>query len=255
MVLKTLKNNKHALTGAAVALSLMAGITGAAQSEEFNPDQKEQIEQMIRNYLLEHPEIVIEAAQKYRAQQEEAERDRVAGAISGAVLALKEDESYPRVGNADGDVQFVEFFDYQCGYCKQVFPMVMDLLEEDKQLDVVMVEFPVLGPVSEYASRAALASKKQGKYMEYHVALMENRGRLSESKILKIAESVELDVDQLKKDMDTAEVSLHIQKNRHLAQALGLRGTPAFLIGEGIAPGAISKDQMVEMIENARQGS
>ena len=246
---------KTAFLAAALVATVTIGLASRAGADSFNPEQKKEIEALIRTYLLENPEVVIEAAMKHRAQQEAEAAVQQKKAVASAIVSLKKDKSYPRVGNAEGDVQFVEFFDYQCSFCKQVLPTVMDLLEEDKKLDVVMVEFPVLGPVSEFAAKAALASRNQNKYMEFHVALMGQRGRLNERKILKIAEDLGLDINQLQKDMNTPEITSHIQQNRNLAEALGLRGTPAFLIGKEIAPGAISKAQMMEMIDAARQGS
>ncbi|RED51993.1 DsbA family protein [Aestuariispira insulae] len=255
-----MSNRANSLKALFLGAAMTAGISlpaaiAPAHADSFSNQQRSEIEQMIRDYLLEHPEIVIEAAMKHRAAQEEAERVQQAGALKGAAAFFANAKDFPRTGNAEGDVQMVEFFDYQCGYCKKVFPQVMDIMEEDGKLDVVMVEFPVLGPVSEYAAKAALAARNQGKYMEYHVALMGYRGRLSEKVILETAEEVGLDADQLQKDMASDEISSHIARNQELASALGIRGTPAFLIGSELAPGAIDKAAMEEMIANARKGS
>ena len=241
------------------AAVLMAGLSlghapGQAVAEDLTEAEKSRIEQVIRDYLMEHPEVIFEAAAKYRAQQEAEQQAGQAQAMKGAVQFFADSKELPRAGNPDGDVQFVEFFDYQCGYCKRVFPQVMDIMEEDGKLDVVMVEFPVLGPVSEYAAKAALAAKKQDLYFEYHVALMGHRGRLSEKVILEVAEETGLDLDRLKADMESEEVLGHIARNVELASALGIRGTPAFIIGSQLAPGAIDKDQMEKMVSDARKG-
>ena len=238
--------------------TLLAGTTLAqpmAQAQDLSKEERQNIENVIRDYLMEHPEIIFEAAAKYRAQQEAEQKAMQSQAMTGAVRYFAESTEHPRAGNREGDVQMVEFFDYQCGYCKRVFPQVMDIMEEDGKLDVVMVEFPVLGPVSEYAAKAAYAAKKQDLYFEYHVALMEHRGRLSEKIILEVADDVGLDLDRLKADMESEETLSHIARNMELASALGIRGTPAFIIGSELAPGAIDRDEMLKMIENARKGS
>lgn len=251
----------HSVSAANIVKQLLAALilvtaavfmtTATAKADSLDPAQKKEMESVIREYLLNNPEVVIEAIKKYQEQEQLAQQADTAKALESVSTVFKDGE-FPRSGTKDGDVLFVEFFDYQCGYCKKVFPAVMEIVNEDKNLDMVFVEFPILGEASVIASKAALASRKQGKYMDYHVALMEYRGRLSEPVIMKIATSVGLDADQLRSDMQSEEVEAHIQRNRELAKALGLRGTPAFIIGDSLAPGAISVEQMQQLIKQAR---
>lgn len=244
-----LKRQLAILLLVAAALFTMAN---GVKAESLDAAQKAEMEEVIREYLLNNPEVVIEAIQKYQEQERLAKQADTAKTLASVSGIFKEDDSFPRTGNKDGDVLFVEFFDYQCGYCKRAFPTMMDVANSDDGLDIVFVEFPILGEASVIASRAALASQEQDKYMDFHIALMEYRGRLSEDVIMKVATSVGIDVDQLQEDMQSEEINAHIQRNRELAKALGLRGTPAFVIGDNLAPGAISKDQMLQMIEQAR---
>jgi len=151
-------------------------------------------------------------------------------------------------------VTLVEFFDYQCGYCKAVHADVRRLLDTDGKVRLVYKEFPILGPASVTASRAALAAQRQGKYDALHVALMENRGQLDDDKIYRIAGSVGLNVDQLKKDMQAPEINDVLQRNLRLASELNIRGTPAFVVGDQIIPGAVSLDKLKELIAAGRAG-
>lgn len=247
-----MKRQLAALVLVLAAVFMMATTTKAASMDAA---QKKEMEQVIHDYLMNNPEVVIDAIQKYQAQQELAKQADVAKSLTAMSKTFKTDDSFPRTGNKDGDVLFVEFFDYQCGYCKKVFPTVMDVVKNNDDMNVVFVEFPILSKESIVASRAALASRKQGKYMDFHVALMGHRGRLSDEIIMKIAASVGLDVDQLAEDMKSKEIDSQLQRNHQMATALGLKGTPAFVIGDRLAPGAISKEQMQQMIKLARESS
>ena len=147
----------------------------------------------------------------------------------------------------------VEFFDYQCGYCKKFLPAVNRLLKTDKSVRFVFKEYPILGKVSVVASQAALAAKIQGKYLPFHNGVMGLRRRLTEPLIYQIAKDVGLDVARLKVDMKKPEITAIIDANRKLAAAMGIRGTPSIVIGEQMAPGAISYDQLTALIDEARK--
>ena len=155
-------------------------------------------------------------------------------------------------GNPQGDVTVVEFFDYQCGYCKAVQADTQTLIKGDSKLRFVLKEFPILGPASVVASKAALASRGQGKYVEFHNALMAQRGQLDEAVIMRLAKSVGLDTDRLKKDMDSPDVLKVIAANQALAEKLNIRGTPAFVFGDELVPGAIKLDDMKRLTDAAR---
>ena len=161
----------------------------------------------------------------------------------------------PVSGNPKGDVTLVEFFDYQCGYCKQSLKPVRDLLETDRQLRVVWKEFPILGPVSRFAARVAMASKKQGRYLEFHGAVMGSRGKLTEDRVMAIAGSVGLDIQRLRRDMEDPAIENYLDETIRLARVLGIRGTPAFVIGDTLVPGVVGGARLKEFIAKARSGS
>ena len=150
-------------------------------------------------------------------------------------------------------MSLVEFFDYRCPYCKQVEPSLEALLGEDRQLRFVYKEFPVLGPESVTASRAALASRKQDKYDVFHRALMALKGQINDAAVFRTAESVGLDVDRLKRDMTGPEIARTIKANTDLAEALDIRGTPGFVVGDEIVPGAVDLAGLKELIATARK--
>ncbi|MCR9071983.1 MAG: DsbA family protein [Alphaproteobacteria bacterium] len=158
------------------------------------------------------------------------------------------------LGNPDGDVTIVEFFDYQCGYCKTMMKPLLDLVQEDGNIRLILKEFPILGPESETAAVASLAAQRQGKYEIFHTALLGLRGRLSTEAIWQVALEAGLDIETLKKDMADPVLQQHIRKSYQLAQALEIQGTPAFTIGNQIIPGAVSKEQLAELVAEARAG-
>ncbi len=159
----------------------------------------------------------------------------------------------PIGGNAKGDVTIVEFFDYRCPYCKQVEPSLDALLREDERLRVVYKEWPILGKDSVYASRVALAAVKQGKYDVFHSAMMATQGQINEEVILKVANSVGLDVAKIKADMNTAEIEDILTRNKNLAEALGIHGTPAWVIGDEMIAGAVDIATMKAKIAAVRK--
>jgi protein-disulfide isomerase len=214
--------------------------------------QVQQIESVIRDFLLRNPEVVMEALRILEDRQRTAETEKQRQAVADNRAVLLDDPSSPVMGNPEGDVVVVEFFDYQCGYCKRMFGPLMDEVQRDGKVKLVMKEFPILGPVSVVAARAALAAREQGKYREMHTALMELHGQLTEDAVYAVAEDVGLDVDQLKKDMESAEIADILQANYDLSEQLDIRGTPAFVIGDELVPGAISKEALADLIAQSR---
>jgi protein-disulfide isomerase len=147
------------------------------------------------------------------------------------------DPNTPVLGNPKGDVAIIEFFDYQCPYCKAIEPKLEKLVKDDANIKSVIKEFPILGPVSIVASKAALASVRQGKYDAYHKAMMAYRGQLKEENVFAMAKDVGIDVDRLRKDMDAPEVAAQIIDNMNLARALKISVTPAMIVGNHIYAG------------------
>lgn len=185
-------------------------------------------------------------------------RGRVGPRTSPGLLALRTDEIFsdptsPVGWNDDGDITIVEFFDYQCPYCKAVVPTLAQLKKEDEGIRYVYKEWPILGPVSEVAARAALAAEQQGRYEPFHEALMSLPGKFKEADIMKVAESVGLDVARLRRDMIAPEIQEALARTRALATALGITGTPAFIIGDNIVPGAVDINRLKALIKQARE--
>jgi protein-disulfide isomerase len=237
----------------ALAAALLLAAPGA-KAQSFTPDQQRDIERIVREYINRNPEIIVEALQAAEAKLKTDEASRAKQALSEREKDIYADPATPVIGNPKGDVTLVEFFDYRCPYCKQVHPALLALLGEDKQLRVVLKEFPILGKESVFASRAALASIRQDKYEPFHNALMALHGQLSDEVVMKTAASVGLDVDRLKTDMARPEIEAQIKSTYELAQALEVHGTPAFVVGGELIPGAVDVATLRRRIAEARKG-
>jgi protein-disulfide isomerase len=237
------------VTGAVLAMSVVP-----AAMAQFDSAADDAIRLIIRNYLIENPEVLIEALQIYQAEQEMADARAQQDAVANLGERLFESDA-PAIGPDDASVTLVEFFDYNCGFCKRALEDVQTLSETDDDLRIVFIEIPILGPTSVTAARAALAAREQDLYNEMHVALMSYRGTHSEESIFAIAEDVGLDVDQLREDMQSEAVAQEISDNLQLAEAVGVRGTPAFVVGERVIPGAVGVDALEDAIDYARQES
>ncbi|MGD1878927.1 MAG: DsbA family protein [Kiloniellaceae bacterium] len=218
----------------------------------FSTGEQNAIESLVRQYLLDHPEIVVEALQLYEQQQKAREAERLSAAIAEEAEALTADPTAPVIGNPEGDITLVEFFDYRCPYCKRMTETLAALIEEDPQVRVVMKEFPILSQESVQAARAALAAERQGKYNAFHFALMAGGGGFTEDEILAVADSVGLDTEKLQSDMQDPEIEAALRRNHALAEKIGITGTPAFVIGKTLVPGAISLEELRSKLAEAR---
>lgn len=217
-----------------------------ASENEFSAQQKQEINQMIRAYILEHPEILPEAIQILQNRARKA-------VLENNHSSLYED-SYSHVGgNKNGDVTMIEFFDYNCAYCKRALSTIEKLKKEDGNLRIIYKEFPILSETSYTASKAAMAAMNQGKYERFHFALLTNTGNLTEDRIFEIAREIGLDEKKLARDMTSPVIERNIQINRRLAEALGINGTPGFVIGDEIVPGALPYEELARLIEKARR--
>ena len=210
------------------------------------------IKELVLEAIRENPEIVLEAVQIIEERQQADQAVAAEQVLSAERAALEQDLNAPVLGNPDGDVTVVEFFDYNCPYCRRVKPHMEALLAADPNVRVVYREWPILGEGSVFAARAALASRQQGKYEEFHWAMMEINGRVEEATVIRAAEQVGLDIEQLHRDMDGPEIAEHIETSMRLSRALGFNGTPSFVIGDSLAPGLIEADQMIELVKQAR---
>ncbi len=227
--------------------------TRPAAAADFTTEQRQAIEAIVRDYLSNHPEVMLDALQAAEDKIKTDAHDKASAAVVTHRRELLDNPDSPVAGNPKGDVSVVEFFDYRCPYCKQVEPSLEALLGQDRQLRLVYKEFPVLGPASVTAARAALAARQQGKYDVFHRAMMSLKGQIDDAAVFKVAASVGLDTERLKRDMAAPEIDRILRDNQKLADALDISGTPGFVIGNEIVPGAISIDEMKALIEAARK--
>jgi len=210
------------------------------------------LSQTQKSYLLDNPEVIFEAIEAHRVNEEQRQKEQAENAIEDNIAKLTSSDA-PSIGPDDADVTIVEFFDYNCGYCKRALPDVNAILESDKKVRFVFKEMPILGPTSTTAAQWAMAAFKQDKYFEYHSALMEFRGQKEEKSLEKIAKDLGLDVAQMKKDAKSKEVQEMIDADVALARKIGINGTPAFIVGKTLYPGYIGEDGMKTAIADARQ--
>jgi protein-disulfide isomerase len=232
--------------------ALPAAAQDASQAPGMSLDQKGQIEKIVHDYLIAHPEVIKEAIVALQAKEEAEKADTQSQAVSANKGAIFSDAATPVAGNPIGDVTLVEFFDYHCPYCKAVAEPLAQLLKEDKGVRLVLKEFPILGDDSKLAAKAALASAAQGKYWEFHQALLEHRGPFDTDIINAIAGKVGLDSKKLLADMADAKTQPLIDSNRKLADSLDIGATPTFIIGDQVVEGAIPLDQIRALIKKAR---
>jgi len=240
-----------ALAGLIATVALLVA-TGVIESERASPTS---FDVQARTYLMDHPEILLESIQRLDEKNKVAENNEITTALRDNNEQIFNSPSSPVVGNVNGDVTVVEFFDYNCPYCRKAVPIVADALNADKGLRVVYKEWPILGPGSQFAARAALASHAQGKYEALHQALMTSPGSVDEAATLEIARSVGLDVERLKGDMESPAIKTELERNFTLAEKLRITGTPAFVIGEEILRGLVDLTTLQQTISTARQKS
>ncbi len=229
-----------------------APVLGQSPAKALTPAQEQAVRKLVRDYLIKNPEIIVEAIQRLREKRQQAERQRIGKVLVAYRRQIFDNPQSPIAGNPKGDVTIVEFFDYQCGYCKAVMDRLLKTVRGDGKIRLVFKEFPILGPNSVFAARAALASRNQGKYFEFHKVLMGFKGKLSQEAVFVLAKSIGLDTKRLAKDMTDPKIRKMIARNFELAQRLKINGTPAFIIGDKLLPGAISKQQLDAYIAKAR---
>lgn len=213
--------------------------------------QKAEIRQLFKEYLRESGGEIMESVTMYQEKQQR-EAQQMAQQKIPAMMDKLAGANAPSAGNPKGDVTIVEFFDYNCGYCKKAMPDLIELLKEDKNVRLVFKDMPILGPTSITAAQWALASHKQGKYFEFHQAVMEHQGPKTEEELTKIAEKLGLDVKKMKEDAASDEVSSTIAADMKASAEIGIRGTPAFIIGDQFFPGYIGKDGLLDAIKKHR---
>lgn len=225
---------KSMLKTIAIASLMAFGIT-AVYAADMSASQKQQVEGVVRDYLMKNPEVVVQALQGYQKTQMDQARktmEKTQESASKFAKDLFHNSTDPIIGNPNGKVTIVEFFDYQCPHCVEMTPVIESLLKSNSDVRIIFKEFPIRGPASEFAAKAALAAQMQGKYFELHKAIMAANRALTQEDILKIAQTAGLNVDKLKIDMNSDTVKNQIKANYKLAQDLQLMGTPAFFIAK-----------------------
>lgn len=242
------------VTAVVAALALVLAIPLAHGETPADPAERARVKALVREILQENPEIVLEALQTLEAREHEEANAKSAQMLGQYRDRIEHDAQDPIAGNAQGDVTVVEFFDFKCPYCKQVSDQMFQTAQSDGKVRVVLKDLPILGRESMIASRAALASIAQGKYLAFHHALIAERGPLDEANVLRIAGTVGLDAGRLKADMAKPDIDARIKRNLELAHALDIHGTPAFVIGDELIPGAIDAAALKTAIQKARGG-
>jgi protein-disulfide isomerase len=250
--------NTIRLAAATALTALMLSAALPAAAEEFSAPQKTEIEGIIKDYIVSHPEVLQEAIAELDRRQAEADTAKAKVAIASNAEALFNSSRQVVLGNAKGDVTMVEFFDYNCGFCKKTLPDMAELLKDDPKLKVVLKEFPVLGPGSVEAARVAVAVRMQDKngkkYWDFHQKLLGGRGQADKARALAVAKEVGMDMNRLDKDLAGDEVKTSIEESLKLAETLGLSGTPSFVIGNEVVVGAIGLDGLRSKVSYARCG-
>lgn len=216
-----------------------AAAATAAGAKVFSPEQKKAIEEIVKEYLIANPEVFLEVQNAVEAKMDKIQAEKLKTALTENAADIYRRPTAAIAGNPNAKITVVEFFDYNCGYCKRSFGDIAKLLEADKDIKVVFKELPILAKASEEAARVALAARIQGKYWEVHRAIFEHKGPANEANSLKAAEKVAgIDMAKLKADMSSPEVTAEIAKTKELAAKMGINGTPHFLVGDRSIPGA-----------------
>ncbi len=217
-------------------------MVSSSHSHEINKDK---IETIIKDFLIKNPDFIKSTLDDYKISLENKKKQN-------AIKLLKNIEN-PGIFQKQADITIYEFFDYNCGYCKSVVKTIMNILSEDKKINFVFVEFPILSQQSYIAAKAALASKKQDLYDNFHLSLMKIKGKVDEEKVFSTAKRIGLDINKLKIDMNNPEIEQQLMKNREIAKLLNLNGTPAFIIGDIIYPGALDLNNLKNIIKQFRE--
>lgn len=244
------------LVAGSLAVLPMVAAPAAAQAQEdqpLTPKQQDAVKKLVHDYIMENPSIIAEAIEALREKEQLAAENDAKKAISDRSRDIFDNPASPELGNPKGDVTVVEFFDYRCPYCKAVSDAVFETVKTDGNVKLVMKDLPVLGPDSVFAARAALAARNQKKYEAFHKAMMHLKGPLNEQTVMKTAAEVGLSAEKLKADMADPQIDKAINDNLQLAHALGINGTPAFIVGDQLVPGAMPPAALKQLIDQARK--
>lgn len=239
-------------TAIAIAAATLAALPAAASAQSFSTDQRQEIEKIVKDYLLAHPEVIQDAQAALDKRQQEAEAQKARTAIKQDSATLFSSPHQVVLGNPNGKVTMVEFFDYNCPHCKDAVPDMVNLLKTDHNLKFVLKEFPILAQGSVDAAHVAVAVRMQdptgAKYLAFHQKLFASRGMVDQARALAAAKEVGCDMARIEKDMNSPEVQATINEDMKLADAIGVDGTPSYVIGDQLIVGAIGFDKLQEKI-------
>ncbi len=242
----------------AAALLAASPAVAPAQAETFSADQRGEIESVVKAYLLGHPEVLQEAMTELEKRQQAAEADKHRAAVAQNNATLFSSPHQVVLGNPHGNVTMVEFFDYNCGYCKRAMSDMLDLIKSDPNLKFVLKEFPVLGEGSVEAARVAVAVRMQDtsggrKYLEFHQKLLGGRGAADKARALAVAKDVGFDMARIEKDLGSDEVKKTIDEDMKLADALGVNGTPSYVVGDEVIVGAVGINSLRDKLNSTHK--
>ena len=241
-----------------LAIALAAWGPAPAPAQSFAPDQRGEIEKIVREYLLSHPEVLQETMAELEKRQNAEDAEKHLSAIKDNATAIFSSPRQVNLGNLQGDVTMVEFFDYNCAFCKHAMADMLDLLKGDSKLKVVLKEFPVLGEGSVQAAQVAVAVRMQDKtgkkYIDFHTKLLGGRGPADKARALAVAKEVGFDMTRLDKDLQSDEVKQTLEENLKLAEGLGLNGTPSYVFPAEVVVGAVGLPALKGRVNNARCG-
>ena len=243
----------------AAAAAAMLAISAPSLAQGFSDSQRREIEKVVREYLLRNPEVLQEVVAELEKRQAQAESDRHKGAIAENRDKIFNSKHQVVLGNPKGDVTLVEFFDYNCGYCKKALGDKVELLKSDPKLRIVIKEFPVLGPGSIEAATVSVAIRMQDptgqKYFDFHQKLLMGRGQADRTRALAVARESGFDMARIEKDLQSPEVKASLEEVMQIAEALGINGTPSYVIGTSVIAGAVGVAALRQQVEAARKGT
>jgi protein-disulfide isomerase len=254
-----MKLDPRPFAAALLAILIVLPAAEPARAQAFNADQRGEIERIVKEYLLSHPELLQDVMSELEKRQAVAETEKHRAAVKEYSAAIFTSPRQVNLGNPQGDVTVVEFFDYNCGYCKRAITDMLDLMKNDGKLKFVLKEFPVLGEGSVQAAQVAAAVRMQDKsggkkYLEFHQKLLTGRGQADKARALAVAKEVGFDIARIEKDIAGEEVKATLEENFKIAEALGLNGTPSYVVGTDVVVGAVGLNTLREKVNGARCG-
>jgi protein-disulfide isomerase len=248
----------RAIAAGSLAALLAGPLCAPTHAQSFSSQQRGEIEGIIKDYLMSHPELLQEVLGELEKRQTAADAEKHNAALKEYSEVIFSSPRQVTLGNTQGDVTVVEFFDYNCGYCKRAMNDMMELLNTDLKLRFVLKEFPVLGDGSVQAAHVAAAARMQDKtgkkYLEFHLKLLSGRGAADKARALAVAKEVGFDMARIEKDMSSPEVRAQLEESFKLAEALGLNGTPSYVVGNEVVIGAVGLKTLREKVNTARCG-